>query len=480
MVNNAKNYEKWVSNCGRVTLYRGDCLDVMLSPKSALDQNTIDTVITDPPYGLKFMGKKWDHGIPGVPFWEAVRFVMKPGAMLMAFGGTRTFHRLACGIEDAGLEIRDCMMWLYGSGFPKSHDISKGIDHVNGESGRALQFTKWMRGTGLTAKQINDATKTSMGGHYLTSASQPGIPTRVLFNVLRPILPEVPERIERLIDREEAEREIVGVHDCPAGNNSTFHGIPKEVVLTSPATPAAQQWTGYGTALKPAYELITLAMKPLDGTFASNALAHGVAGLNIDGGRIGQTVETWPSSRRYAPGGLAGGNYEGKTISTGNAPKGRWPANVILDESAAAQLDEQSGTNPSRYFYCPKVSKAERNAGLEGMEKKQSVGGGGTNNTEDDVCGKYGSIKSAGENHHPTCKPTKLLRYLARLTKTPSGGIVFDPFMGSGSMGVAAVAEGRRFIGIEKEPEYFEIAKRRIADAMIQPDMFTEGAMNDR
>jgi DNA modification methylase len=398
-----KNYEKWSSNCGRVTLYRGDCLDVMPS----LEQDSIDSVISDPPYGLKFMGKKWDHGVPGVPFWEAARRVMKPGAMLMAFGGSRTFHRLACAIEDAGLEIRDCIMWLYGSGFPKSHDISVAIDGI-----------------------------------------APG--------------------------------------------------------------PTAS-FPGYGTALKPAYEPITLAMKPLDGTFAANALAHGVAGLNIDGGRIGNEArESGMMSYSSCPTGTFAGE-SGKITRKGvKTVTGRWPANVLLDESAAAELDAQSGHlkgpgkykkpsypiksktfgvgdgniaerifqdsgGASRFFYCSKASKSERNAGLEGMPIKKTAPDCRPNDSgEDGMSSRMHGATTRGENHHPTCKPIKLLRYLARLTKTPTGGIVLDPFMGSGSMGVAAVAEGREFVGIEKEPEYFEIAKRRITHALAesQADLF--------
>ena len=437
----AKNFEKWTSTCGRVTLYRGDCLDVM----PTMDADSIDSVISDPPYGLKFMGKKWDHGVPGVPFWEAAKRVMKPGAMLLAFGGTRTFHRLTCAIEDAGLEVRDCLMWLYGSGFPKSHDISKGIDKAAGAE--------------------RDVIKTVKKCHYSGS-------------------------------------DLHSNDGWSRPSHRNIDGTAKRTMdITAPATPAAQEWDGYGTALKPAWEPITLAMRPLDGTFASNALKHGVAGLNIDGGRIA-CAEGSPSEIRRAAARRSGnapgrpGEY-GPRITSRITPErymeerpgeqnGRWPANVILDEAAAAELDAQSSESDGasrffkvitadpldsgRFWYCAKPSKAERNAGLEGMAKGDSP----KSKISNPAPGRKLPQGGPQENYHPTCKPVKLLRYLALLTKTPTGGVVLDPFMGSGSTGVAAVLEGRGFIGIEKELEYFEIAKRRLAHALAEykSDMF--------
>jgi DNA modification methylase len=314
------------------------------------------------------MGKDWDHGIPGVAFWEAALRVAKPGAFLLAFGGTRTYHRLTCAIEDAGWEIRDCMLWVYGSGFPKSHDISKAIDKAAG-----------------------------------------------------------------------AEREVVGINADylrrkPNGmktDGATAYGYSQkqqdtDPSITAPATEAAKLWDGWGTALKPAYEPIIVAMKPLDGTFANNALTHGVAGLNIDGGRIGTS------------GARNNGRKKDSEIYGDFGPtervdydKGRWPANVILDEAAGEMLDEQSGENPSRFFYCAKASRSER-----------------------------------GEcNHHPTVKPLDLMAYLCKLTMTPTGGTVLDPFCGSGSTIVAAIQVGREAIGIEKNPEYSEIARARVSHA---------------
>jgi site-specific DNA-methyltransferase (adenine-specific) len=202
-----------------VELHHGDCLDVM----AGMEAESVDTVITDPPYGLEFMGKEWDHGVPGVAYWAEFLRVSKPGAMLCAFGGTRTHHRLMCAIEDAGWEIRDVLMYVYGSGFPKSHDVSKAIDKAAG-----------------------------------------------------------------------AEREVVGEssyndrrpNEGNSGNGTYSQGGYK-AYITSPSTDAAALWDGWGTALKPAYEPIILAMKPLPGTFAQNALDYGVAGIWVDGCRVG-------------------------------------------------------------------------------------------------------------------------------------------------------------------------------------------------
>lgn len=205
-----------------ITIYHGDCREVL----PTLEENSIDTVITDPPYGLSFMGNDWDHGVPGCEFWKHVLRVCRPGAFLLAFGGTRTYHRLACAIEDAEWEIRDCMMWLYGSGFPKSMNISKAIDAKAG-----------------TVREI-------------ISQGKP---------------------VKRMIPG--ADQDETG--SWIKNNGRTF--VPTETI---PSTDSAKLWNGWGTALKPAWEPIIVAMKPLDGTFAQNAISHGVAGLNIDGGRI--------------------------------------------------------------------------------------------------------------------------------------------------------------------------------------------------
>jgi len=443
---------------GQVTLYHGDCLDVM----ATLPEHGVDTIITDPPYGLSFMGKAWDHGVPGVPFWAEALRVAKPGALLLAFGGTRTWHRLACAIEDAGWELRDAVMWVYGSGFPKSHDISKAIDREAG-----------------------------------------------------------------------AEREVVGINEDylrrkPNGmktQGATAYGYSQtqqetNASITAPATPAAALWDGWGTALKPAWEPIIVAMAPLDGTFAHNALTWGVAGLNVDGGRV---EGSWSYPNGSGTGGFSTGKFMG-TAGKGDKtnpylgtpvsshPAGRWPANVIHDGSdevlagfpnvkagvavrhnvghsksgninyATGSQDTEMRTDvgygdtgsAARFFYCAKASRAERNAGCEGMEER--VAGAMVGNQTPVASRPAGDgitpiqqVRAA--NHHPTVKPLALMRYLCKLTATPTGGVVLDPFMGSGSTGVACVQTGRSFIGIEIDRGYFEIAERRIAEAQAQMRM---------
>jgi site-specific DNA-methyltransferase (adenine-specific) len=367
----------------------------------------VDAIITDPPYGLEFMGKQWDGKVPGPEYWREALRVAKPGAYLLAFGGTRTAHRLACAIEDAGWEIRDCLSWLYGSGFPKSHDVSKAIDREAGAE---------------RSEVLRAGVKSGCSPDANTYAS---------------------------------------------GLNVGF----QQRELLAPATPAAAQWNGWGTALKPAWEPIYLARKPLVGTVASNVLVYGCGGLNVDGCRIG-TSETLG---RFNHARTEGTSYvvqrEDKLIDNSGG-LGRWPANLCLDESAAAMLDEQSGTSKStdrvrnngafksfakgaetarpsygfsdsggasRFFYVAKASRAEREAGLNG--------------------------NGARANTHPTVKPIALMRWLVRLV-TPPNGIVLDPFNGSGTTGIAAIQEGMRYLGIEISPDYAQLAERRIAHAL--------------
>jgi DNA modification methylase len=414
-------------------LHHGDCLEVLRS----MPDCSVDSIVTDPPYGLSFMGKKWDYDVPSVDVWVECLRVLKPGGHLLAFAGTRTQHRMAVRIEDAGFEIRDMIAWVYGSGFPKSLDVSKAIDKNNGEVGRLFRFTEWMRTTGLTSKQIDQATETNMGGHYLTAKSQPAIPTRRLWSKLRPLCNQVPDWVDELVERIEAEREVVG-QKIVNGEEGTAGGyqngiasvrgsdisIQRQINITAPATDAAKQWQGWGTALKPALEPITVARKPLVGTVAENVLQHGTGAINVDGGRV-----------------------EG----------GRWPANFIHDGSEeAVDLLKDS----ARFFYCAKASKADRDAGCEGLEEREAVGVAYTTMAGDGRANP--EIKPASRrNHHPTVKPTDLMRYLCRLV-TPPNGIVLDPFNGSGSTGCAAVLEGFQYIGIEREAEYIAISEKRI------------------
>lgn len=387
------------------TLHLGDCLEVLRT----IPDNTIDSVVTDPPYGLSFMGKRWDYDVPNVEVWEQCLRVLKPGGHLLAFASTRTQHRMAGRIEDAGFELRDMIAWVYGSGFPKSKNLD--------------------------------------------------------------------------------------------GN-----------------------WQGWGTALKPALEPITMARKPLVGTVAANVLEHGTGALNINGCRISGEK---PSTTRGAGG--QHGRYselgaQGRIEDDG---KGRWPANLIHDGSdevlaafpdapgqmADASLNsEQRKTqnvygamrrgrkgeasansanggvvgfsmrpgarrldagSAARFFYCAKTSRRDRNEGCDQLPQQQ--GGMVSNTSGQHMTRRDGYVPPAAGNHHPTVKPTDLMAYLCRLVTRP-GGAVLDPFMGSGSTGKACMREGFQFIGIEREPPYMAIAEARIAHALECTESAAEAA----
>jgi len=368
----------------------GDCRDVL----KTLEDCSVDSVVTDPPYELGFMGKKWDStGIAyDVTVWEECLRVLKPGGHVLAFGGSRTWHRMAVAIEDAGFEIRDSIAWMYGSGFPKSLDVSKAIDKAAGYQGEVI-------GTETVDIGIQ-------GGSMHAGRSQ---------------------KLE--------EREI------------------REL------SSEAKQWQGWGTALKPAFEPIVVGRKPFakGSTVAANVLEHGVGGLNIDASRIDakgrplieKTGEKWAGSNMDSAGSKA----------VGATDLGRWPANVILDEYSAGLLDEQSGENPSRFFYCAKASKRDRNEGLDGLENR--VGEHGNKWTDQDYRRGDDAPTTARKNFHPTVKPTALMRYLIKLV-TPAGGTVLDPFTGSGSTGKAALLDGYKFVGAELTEEYLPIIEGRL------------------
>ena len=391
----------------RVTIHEGDCLQSL----RAMPDESVHCVVTDPPYGLSFMGKRWDYDVPAVEVWQECLRVLKPGGHLLAFAGTRTQHRMAVRIEDAGFEIRDMIAWVYGSGFPKSLDVSKAIDRGSGENlSRQKQFVEWMRSTGITAKQIKEATGTNMASHYLTAGSQPQIATADLFDKMRPYLPDVPEEIERLVaERTGIEwtayknRPVVGRGSSAIGtrkdlrvDNGLVWGFKNgEFDITAPATEDAKQWQGWGTALKPALEPITVARKPLIGTVAANVLAHGTGAVNVEGCKI-----------------------NGK----------RLPANFIHDGSDEA-CDLLGEAN--RYFYCAKADASERR-----------------------------------NSKHPTVKPLALMRYLCRLV-CPPNGIVLDPFCGSGTTLEAARLEGLQAIGCELDPEYIADCKERLKQGVL-------------
>jgi site-specific DNA-methyltransferase (adenine-specific) len=405
----------------------GDCLEILRGMADA----SVDSIVTDPPYGLSFMGKRWDYDVPSEEIWRECLRVLKPGGHLLAFAGTRTQHRMAVRIEDAGFEIRDMIAWVYGSGFPKSLDVSKAIDKAAGADGEWKEHPQY-------------ANRNGRGGASIY------------------------------------------------GQASEMDGKRH---LYSPATESAKQWQGWGTALKPALEPITMARKPLVGTVAENVLTHGTGAINVDGCRVGANGGTRRDGKGSEPNDSGWENMRGHGVATINA--GRWPANLIHDGSdevvgffpqAGGGFGKRGGRNgatvgdygmgatmetvgygdsgsAARFFYCAKASKKDRDEGLDGFEKRQanqiaSKDGGGGGWAKD--AAKNPNLPRA--NNHPTVKPTDLMRYLCRLV-TPPGGAVLDPFMGSGSTGKAAVLEGFNFIGIEREAEYVEIARARIASA---------------
>ena len=365
----------------------------------------IDAVVTDPPYELGFMGKKWDStGIAyDVGMWREVLRVLKPGGHLLAFSGTRTYHRMACAIEDAGFDIRDQIQWLYGSGFPKSLDVSKAIDKAAGH---------WRGRAGAVAIAVQN----SKGTEY--------------------------ERTEK--------------------------GEP----ITATATATA--WDGWGTALKPANEPICLARKPLsESTVAANVLLWGTGALNIEAGRIEGDDKKTPKTRAYSKGqfgGTEGRGVAGMKITPVEAVDGRWPANILFDQYAAGMLDAQM-SDASRFFYVAKPDGGERDAGLEGERivtaaeiTGRKPGSAGLNSPR---AGKMGD----NANFHPTVKPVDLMAYLIQLV-APPGGVVLDPFAGSGTTGIAAARLGFSFVGCEMNPEYKKIAEARIAIEAAQGKLF--------
>jgi len=421
----------------------GSNLDVL--PK--LEDNSVDSIVTDPPYELGFMGKKWDSsGIAyNVELWKECLRVLKPGGHLLAFSGSRTYHRMTVAIEDAGFEVRDMIAWISNKTFPKSLDISKAIDKSTGENKqRQLKFVNWMKSTGMTAKEANAIVeKADIASHYFR-LDQPAIATAELFDKLRPYLPEVPEEIERLVaERTGIEwtayknRRKIGERDVPKGHSFASEKYGKEtgnhtVDETESHTPEAKQWEGWGTALKPTVEPIVMARKPLIGTVAQNVLEHGTGGLNIDASRINNLTDkekNWTPQRQHSENPIQFGGARSGDVVSMYKEGGRWPANAIIDNATAKQLDENA-----RFFYVARASKTDRNEGLE------------------------------TQNNHPTVKPTALMTYLINLV-TPPNGTVLDPFTGSGSTGKAAILAGFNFVGIELTDEYYPIIEGRLKHA---------------
>lgn len=579
-----------------------DCVEAMRE----MEENSIDAIVTDPPYAIGFMSKQWDvvgskeDGPMRVVNWfqnwarEALR-VLKPGGYLLVFGGSRTYHSMAMGVELAGFEIRDQIQWVYGQGFPKSMNVGKAIDKKANEipvfDAIRTHLRNWRDVRGMTNSDLNDAVGSSRSGcgmarHWTSEdGSQHSIPSKEQWAKLRDILQWDHCEFDGMYDavKDGAARPVVGKYDADMGGLGGQRLGQAGGDITAPATDAAKQWDGWGTALKPAHEPIVMARKPFKGSVASNVLEHGTSALNIDRSRVAREAdkgcpvhglrrlrnqdaevgipgspsqaaddvrngvpipgdvggeqptlvgrnmdgqedrvqnrggpdavgegqkaasETTPSG---VPGASTGGRQEPQSSAASGGARpphqrdeggqpaleprsdglvgtlegapspgagagassqgeqgtpectcedGRWPANLIHDGSddVAAALGDKT-----RLFYCAKPSKAEKNAGLgDEFETKQTMGGGGTNHEE--LGGKFGSIKAPQKNSHPTVKPVALMAYLCRLV-TPPGGTVLDPFLGSGTTGVAAVREGFDFIGIEREAEYAAIAEARV------------------
>ena len=418
-------------------LLHGDCLEQM----KTLPDNSIDAIVSDPPYGISFMAKKWDYDVPSVEVWKEAMRVLKPGGHALIACGTRTQHRMVVNIEDAGFEIRDVVSWIYGSGFPKSLNISKAIDKAAGAE--------------------------------------------------REILGTDESRAKRLVNQMDSSNET-----------GTWQAGKRCTDITAPATEAAKQWDGWGTALKPACEFFTLARKPLsEKTVAANVLKWGTGGINIDGCRVEGVKEGDPmrftkskrsTERSFGKGGSDGdkGMFDPKKpIGVEVKQNGRFPANLIHDgsqevldlfpetksgasgkgastksggvfgsgNSVTSEYMPASQGSAARFFYCAKASKKDRDEGLDCEEKECGVkNDSGRGFSEGDPYKKV--LK---KNNHPTVKPTALMAYLCRLI-TPAGGTVLDPFMGSGSTGKAAVREGFDFVGCELDADYHAIATARI------------------
>jgi site-specific DNA-methyltransferase (adenine-specific) len=394
-----------------VTLHHGDCLDVLRT----LPDCSVDSVVTDPPYSLSFMGRSWDaHENPqAFQRWctewasECLR-VLKPGGHMVAFGGPRTWHRLAAAVEDAGFEIRDSIAWLYGSGFPKSMNVAKAI-------------TGTQLGHGGNSGAIRRAT---MGDDYE--------PSGVRGNR---------DGVTRRSDTGMADRDLA-------------------------LTPEAQQWQGWGTALKPAFEPIVVGRKPLAGTVAANVLAHGTGALNIDACRVGDEVRVNPAAGNKPGGASLHMSERGMPAGADSTlASGRWPTNVLLDDTQAAELDRQSGTSTSRVGK-PRGAAAGDGWGMTSTGAEYADTGGASRFFPtfryEAKAPTSERPRSADGTAHPTVKPLDLMRWLVRLV-TPPGGVVLEPFAGSGTTAEACVVEGFRCIAIEREADYLPLIVGRLS-----------------
>ena len=460
-------------------LLLGDCLDKL----KELDDNSVDSIVTDPPYGLSFMGKKWDYDVPSTEIWEECIRVLKPGGHLLSFAGSRTYHRMAVRIEDAGFEIRDQIMWVYGSGFPKSHNIGKAIDKKQGIISHSILELKqiiidYFNQSGLKKNEFDKLCNFRAANYMRTESREDdgwgeAIPSNEKWIKIKEVLNIDTDEYDELF--QSAVRDVVGRGSSGIGKAFTkegWHSETMEFDITEAKNDEAKNWEGWGTALKPAHEPIVMARKPLVGTVANNVLEWGTGGINIDGCRIGvEPTDGIFAKNPHTTGGFGHGEATIYGDSNGadnyDPSKGRFPANVIFDEEAGKILDEQSGISKSSGGSGDKSMGALGKNGKYGNYaldvKAANLGGLGDTGGASRFfyCPKTSKSDRSEGNIHPTVKPTDLMGYLIRLV-TPKGGVVLDPFMGSGSTGKGAVREGMVFIGIERESEYFEIAEARI------------------
>ena len=535
-----------------VVILNADCLEAM----KEMETNSVDSIVTDPPYGLSFMGKKWDYEVPSKEIWREALRVLKPGGHLLAFAGSRTYHRMAVNIEDAGFEIRDQIMWLYGSGFPKSLNISKSIDKKLGAKRKKVRKPyspqQLMMKDGQNERPWQN--KARELGYHEADSDEPASPEAQQWDgwgtqlkpahepivlARKPIEGTITEnvlahgtgglnidetRIEHNdpdIERKKLDSPTTELHfsgervnergagPAPQGRfpANVIHDGSKEVLEGFPTTTSTSRQE---------HEPIVLARKPLDGTITENVLEHGTGGLNIGESRVGEEVLPEHTSGNIPNDRGTWGLKEGFTMKE---RVGRFPANVIHDGSevvlegfpetksgepgvknkgndgaAYGKESRPPGTpmggfgdkgSAARFFYCAKASTAERNAGI--VEAKGSTGakGGGLRRVcefcgaqqmkpEDCSCEVKSWINPLKKNFHPTVKPIALMEYLCRLI-TPPGGTILDPFMGSGTTGIAALRLGFEFIGVELSEEYVEIASARIAHWVDAELTFEDG-----
>jgi len=374
-----------------ITLLNGDCLEMM----KEIPDDSIHSVVTDPPYGINFMAKKWDYDVPVKAVWEECLRVLKPGGHVLAFAGTRTQHRMAINIEDAGFQIRDMLAWIYGEGFPKSTDIGKRIDIEAGATREVIGH----KAAGLHAGRKDANGRVTVGSFTARPENAPDPETGL-------------------------------------------------VPVSAPATEEAKIWDGWGTAIKPCMEPITMARKSFEGTVAQNVLKHGTGGLNLRECRIpAEDQDKLTDARKQWVGPRTSKKvFNACDVVLADLTPGRFPANLMHDGSDEVIDIFPTDANGSvaRFFYCPKADALEKGAA----------------------------------NNHPTVKPLELMRYLIKLV-TPKDGVVLDPFSGSGTTLVAARLLGRRAVGVELQEEYCEIIKTRLQRGVVRskrPDKTTQAA----